>query len=297
MFERKSKDTLPLGALKGEEDSRDYIAGHILGDIDPKFVMPEEVRLDIEEGNQGALEETRVACTCFAAYHVAQAINELEHQQELSVDFVKGWRLQKHLGTASEKGDYVVTALKSLVKNGLITEEGTYPIKAFARISLGKSTPEEIKYWLAKGYPIVTSARTTSTNFKRAKTTGYWTGLDGTIRGGHAFALMGYTGSNKDIVASQSYGSNYGFYGDGTFRIEDKFVKNLDSCYLVYDMREVKNIFTDVTEDSWVAEALKWAKDKKVIKGYEDGSFRPDQPMTRAEVVQVMYNYHKKFKK
>jgi len=134
MFKSKSTEVLPLGCLKDINDPRDFIAEHILGDIDPNFVIPDEVRLDIDEGNQGALDETKVACTCFAAYHAAQAANEVEHECQLYPDFVKGWTLQKHFGTATEGGDHVLTALKSMVQNGLVTKEGTYPIKAFARI-------------------------------------------------------------------------------------------------------------------------------------------------------------------
>ena len=297
MFENlltpKSKDTLPLGCLEDEADERDFMAEHILGTIDPNFVYPDRVRMDIDEGNQGALDETKVACTCFASYHAAQAANEVEHDTRLFPDFVKGWSVQGHFGTRSSRGDYVRTALKSIVKNGLITKEGTYPVKEFAQI--GKS-PSEIRYWLAKGFAIVTSARTTSTNFRLAKTTGYWGGNDGAIRGGHAFALTGYENLDKDIVGSQSYGSKYGFFNDGSFRIRDEDIKHLGTCYIEYDVKDVKKIFTDVTEESWAAEALTWAKKNKIVKGYEDGSFKPNQPMTRAEMVQVMYNFKKKFR-
>lgn len=44
-----------------------------------------------------------------------------------------------------------------------------------------------------------------------------------------------------------------------------------------------KLFFTDIGNDSKYFEATKYLSEKNVIKGYEDGSFKPDQPVTRAE--------------
>lgn len=37
--------------------------------------------------------------------------------------------------------------------------------------------------------------------------------------------------------------------------------------------------------------AVSWAKDNNVVKGYEDGSFRPGNPLSRAEMVTILANY------
>ena len=47
--------------------------------------------------------------------------------------------------------------------------------------------------------------------------------------------------------------------------------------------------FTDVPEDAWYAEALRWAAGAGVIRGFADGSFRPDRPLTRAEAVEMLF--------
>lgn len=276
-------DTQPNGA-EDRPDFRDYMAEQILGKDD--IPLPEEVRLDLREGNQGKSS----MCTCFSSYHAAQIANEMEHKAHLDPLFDKGWELQGKFGTRTSNGDYVQTALKSLVKNGLITSDGVYKIDGYARIA-----KTDINYWLAKGFAIVTSALVTKTNFKKAKHEGIWTGADGDRVGGHAFIIGGYKPFYK--IASNSYGDTWGKFNDGTFLIKNEDVEDLGTCYIVYDQKDLKYIFKDVTEESPFAEAIQSMKDKEIMNGYGDGSFLPDQPITRAETAQVVQNLIKFFNK
>lgn len=50
--------------------------------------------------------------------------------------------------------------------------------------------------------------------------------------------------------------------------------------------------FKDVNETDWFYEAVKYATENDIMKGYKDGTFRPDQPLTRAEIAQIEYNRH-----
>lgn len=276
-------DDQPNGA-QDKPDIRDYMAEQILGKDD--IPLPESVKLNLKEGDQG----NSVMCTCFSAYHAAQIANEMEHKATLDPLFDKGWELQGKFGTRTSNGDYVQTALKSLVKNGLITKDGVYKIDGYARIE-----KSEINYWLAQGFAIVTSAPVTKTNFKKAKYEGIWTGLDGDRTGGHAFIIDGYKPFYK--IASNSYGDTWGKFGDGTFLIENEDVEDLGTCYIVYDQKDLKYIFKDVTEESPFAEAIQSMKEKGIINGYGDGSFLPNQPITRGETAQVITNLIKYFNK
>jgi len=272
-------DVLPNGALD-RPDVRDYSAEQILGKDD--VPLPESVKLQLKEGDQ----KTSVMCTCFSAYHACQIANEYEHEIELDPWFEKGWEVQGKFGTRTEDGDYVQTALKSVVKNGFFANGENYKVDGYARIE-----KSDINYWLAKGYAIVTSASVTKTNFKKAKHDGIWSGIDGAVVGGHAFVLTGYKPFYK--IASNSYGKTWGKFEDGTFLIKNEDVKDLGSCYIIYDHKDLEYIFKDVTENSPYADAIEWAKDNGIVNGYGDGSFLPTQPITRAEMVQILYNYSK----
>lgn len=49
--------------------------------------------------------------------------------------------------------------------------------------------------------------------------------------------------------------------------------------------------FTDVAPGKWYAPAVAWANAKKIVAGYRDGTFRPDQNITREEMAQIIKNY------
>lgn len=57
-----------------------------------------------------------------------------------------------------------------------------------------------------------------------------------------------------------------------------------------------KTRFSDVEECSWYETAIAAMDSNKIMTGYSDGTFRPDQPMTRGEVASALYQIMKKGK-
>ena len=51
--------------------------------------------------------------------------------------------------------------------------------------------------------------------------------------------------------------------------------------------------FTDVAEDAWYHDAVKWAAENGITTGYGNGTFQPDAPCTRAMIVTFLANYAK----
>ena len=49
--------------------------------------------------------------------------------------------------------------------------------------------------------------------------------------------------------------------------------------------------FSDVADGAWYAQAVRWAADSGVVKGYENGSFGPDDAVTREQMVTILYRY------
>ncbi len=48
--------------------------------------------------------------------------------------------------------------------------------------------------------------------------------------------------------------------------------------------------FSDIPADAWYTRYVNLAATKSIVMGFEDGTFRPNNPITRAEAVQILYN-------
>lgn len=57
-----------------------------------------------------------------------------------------------------------------------------------------------------------------------------------------------------------------------------------------------KSIFTDVPVDKFNYEDIKKAKELGLVAGYSDGTFRPNQPMTRSQMATVLVRLYEKLK-
>lgn len=51
------------------------------------------------------------------------------------------------------------------------------------------------------------------------------------------------------------------------------------------------NAFSDVPDNAWYADAVNWAATVGVTNGFEDGTFRPNDSLTREQMAAMLYNY------
>ena len=51
------------------------------------------------------------------------------------------------------------------------------------------------------------------------------------------------------------------------------------------------NVFTDVESGSWYEKAVAWANSQGIVRGYGDGTFGPDDPVTREQLALILYKY------
>ena len=54
-----------------------------------------------------------------------------------------------------------------------------------------------------------------------------------------------------------------------------------------------KNKFSDVKKSNYFYKATLWASEKKILEGYDDGTFRPDGDCLRRQMVTFLYKYDK----
>lgn len=60
-------------------------------------------------------------------------------------------------------------------------------------------------------------------------------------------------------------------------------------CRPTYKEEEEKPV--NDWEKHWAAQHIQWAYDEGIAQGYQDGSFQPDKPVTRAELVTMLHRY------
>ena len=51
------------------------------------------------------------------------------------------------------------------------------------------------------------------------------------------------------------------------------------------------SVFPDIAETEWCAKEISWAADHGIINGYPDGNFGPDDPVSRQQLVTILYRY------
>ena len=83
-------------------------------------------------------------------------------------------------------------------------------------------------------------------------------------------------------------------YGDGTFRPEATLSRAMATTVLYRQAGSPavtgKSTFPDLTQD-WYADAVAWAQEAKVVIGDDKGLFRPDDDVTREEMVTMLYRF------
>lgn len=80
-------------------------------------------------------------------------------------------------------------------------------------------------------------------------------------------------------------------YGDGTFRPDNsitraEFIKIVNKVF-GFNQKSQDN-FKDVSKDKWYYDEVSIAKEAGYINGYEDGTFRPNDEITREEMAKII---------
>ncbi|MDR0813035.1 MAG: S-layer homology domain-containing protein [Oscillospiraceae bacterium] len=85
---------------------------------------------------------------------------------------------------------------------------------------------------------------------------------------------------------------------DSKFSPEDTFTRAqiVTVLYRIAGSPKVSGItsgFTDVAANSWYEKYIIWAVSNKIVNGYGDGVFGPDDPVTREQFALILFNYAK----
>jgi hypothetical protein len=84
-------------------------------------------------------------------------------------------------------------------------------------------------------------------------------------------------------------------YGDGTFGPENDLTRAM-LVQILYNREEnpaveVQLDFTDVPENAWYAQAVRWAVSEGIVEGYGNGRFGPNDKITRQDLAVMLWRY------
>ena len=204
-------------------------------------------------------------------------------------------------------------------ENGNITlvGKGTATVKVKVN-GIVKNIPVTVKEATATPVPTVkpTEAPVINTEYTKPYASGYDDGSflpNNNITRGELAAMIArlsygddlpdgmYQASFPDVDSDAWFNKYIGYledknvlsgYEDGTFRPMDTITRGEISAVIAraqrYDLISYNNIFTDVTENDWAKDYIETLADKNIVSGYEDGTFGPYSPLTRAEAVAII---------
>ena len=173
-----------------------------------------------------------------------------------------------------------------------ITEEGVYTVHFEARNPSGENNfvvPADITFHCVQNYNDFANDVYNHVTFADVSYTDYysdsvaWVKAMGFMNGYNGTRLFGPEDDiTRGMVASILYNMAG---GDNLGLDEDKFYNELVGW----------KSFDDVDGKAYYGRAIAWAKEAGVVNGYDDGTFRPDQAVSRQEFAGMLANYAERF--
>ncbi|MCB7512779.1 S-layer homology domain-containing protein [bacterium 210917-SL.2.15] len=75
-----------------------------------------------------------------------------------------------------------------------------------------------------------------------------------------------------------------------------KLTKKSDPAQVIFNLEGHQTVnyamsFGDVKGSEWFAEAVRWAASEKIVSGYDNGNFGPNDPTTREQLAVILFRY------
>ena len=129
-------------------------------------------------------------------------------------------------------------------------------------------------------------------------------GTPGSTPGGGTTPTARFRDTANDIYLTEinqavDAGFIAGFSDDNTFRPQGSLTREQLVSMVLGAIDSLPNVnlsvsaatvnpYADVASNRWSAAKIQFAKANNIVSGYQDGNFRPEQPVTRAELMAVM---------
>lgn len=217
-----------------------------------------------------------------------ELIKEKDKYDENAVEAIKKAIEAANKANTKSEIDNAKAELDKLVSELLLTTNNPTPLSN-ADIAGKAFTEKTVEAAFIKGYndgtfkpdALITRAEAASilTNFVQANVASDKSFSD--VKNG-----AWYKSAVENLISSKILSG----YTDGTFKPENALTR----AELVTIIARIKGLdtgkktFADVSDNHWASNAIKACADAGYINGYEDGSFRPDKNISRAEFVVII---------
>ncbi|MFV0503504.1 MAG: S-layer homology domain-containing protein [Lachnospirales bacterium] len=102
----------------------------------------------------------------------------------------------------------------------------------------------------------------------------------------------------NDLEYERLYKPFISGYPDNTIR-PNQYIKRNEVVQIIYNLygtgstinKDIINKFSDVNKNSWYSDALAYCQQEKIIHGYKNGTFKPNEKITRAELSVIIARF------
>lgn len=91
---------------------------------------------------------------------------------------------------------------------------------------------------------------------------------------------------NKNLIIKRHY--------DWSKKQCPRWIMNYGWSKFMEEINSLNFKFNDVSKQHWAYDVINYAVDKGYMNGYPDNMFKPDEPLTRAMIAQILYNLDNK---
>lgn len=271
------------GCLLSPDDDRDYPCSAAMEIDETEENLPREFEVwtsPVEnQGVTGNCVAQALAAIVESEYHRLNADHE-----EYSVGYIYGNRRKEGLPKSS--GMYPRAACEAMIGYGDVTkavfecvDEVPNVIKEFEAaydgikdkawcpfgeyVRLSKKKTDDIKRFIYKyRIPVLVAVDASC--------------ISPMTKGNHAVIVYGWDWDNS-LKIQNSWGKRC-----------SKVMINIDDVKEAWGLVPKKKEFTDVAKEAWYAEAVEKVTFNNMMNGYPDGTFKPEKPVTRAELAVIL---------
>lgn len=238
--------------------------------------------------NQAALTRTRNACTLFWSFWAISDLTWYKFSQEEILEICD--IAEAKYGWKEASWGYIYKAV-DCVRNYWNEKNPEKEVVSF-RVNLRDSKDLDIiKKLYEKKKTLVIWYRTTIEHFKDSQDN--WV-LDNTcFLSCWAKATWGHCirYNHSQNIDNYEWRKKYNSYENNQLVWLANEWTYYPSVYVYFYKSEFESIFKDVQEWAAFFEAIKWAKENWIVRGYWDWTFRPSQSISRWELVWVLKNF------